>query len=119
MGFDNDKSSLEDKEYVFQYTAWSCIGIGGLMSIIFHLTIKLDEKKPSKGPQASEDISKGGKADQKGIRPMKVGDWFKEPQFYQVALINMATRYRFDFEIFLGMNLVQIDFFISLHLFPP
>ena len=63
------------------------------MSIIFHLTIKLDERKPLEGPQASGDISKGGKADQNCIYPMKVGDWFKEPQFYQVALINMAARY--------------------------
>ena len=30
--------------------------------------------------------------DQRFVRPMKVMDWLKEPQFYQVAFIYMATR---------------------------
>ena len=30
--------------------------------------------------------------DQQFVRPMKVMDWLKEPQFYQVAFIYMATR---------------------------
>ena len=112
LGFDNDKrGSLADKEYIFQYTAWSCVGFGGLMSILFHLTLKLDEKEASQedsGPlinddtindEESEDIEQAlhvedsvSVLNNKYVQTMRICDWFKEPQFYQVALIYMSTR---------------------------
>ena len=81
------------------------------MSILFHLTLKLDEKEASQedsGPlinddtindEESEDIEQAlheedsvSVLNSKYVQTMRIRDWFKEPQFYQVALIYMSTR---------------------------
>ena len=81
------------------------------MSVLFHLTLKLDEKEAPQedsGPlinddtitdEESEDIEQAlhvedsvSVLNSKYVQTMRICDWFKEPQFYQVALIYMSTR---------------------------
>lgn len=60
------------------------LGIGAVASLGFHLIITEQESLES----GYEEIQ--GETDL--VQPMGMKDWFKEPQFYQVAGIYMSTR---------------------------
>ena len=69
----------------FRTIMFVVLAIGAVASIAFHLTVTEKESSVS----GYEEIQ--GDADL--VRPMGMKDWFKEPQFYQVAL----TRHSPDF----------------------
>ncbi|XP_065911005.1 major facilitator superfamily domain-containing protein 12-like [Dysidea avara] len=68
--------------YIFWYTPLGIIGVGLLFSIIFHL----GTKEPKAQYKRRED------SDTKNEKPFKWYMWFKNPQFYLVAMIYMCTR---------------------------
>jgi len=68
----------------FRTIMFVVLAIGAVASIAFHLTVTEKESSVS----GYEEIQ--GDADL--VRPMGMKDWFKEPQFYQVAGIYMCTR---------------------------
>jgi len=68
------------------------LGIGTLSSIGFHITVT-EEPSPvvrSSYQEINGDIKEPTEVDL--VQPMGMSDWFREPQFYQVALVYMATR---------------------------
>ena len=67
----------------FRTIMFVVLAIGAVASFAFHLTVTEKESSVS----GYEEIQ--GDADL--VRPMGMKDWFKEPQFYQVALTHLIS----------------------------
>ena len=88
----------ESDAYIFRNAALICLGVGGFSSLIFHLTIKgTSSLKPlnnDKSISAEDNQGVTVKTESHEIvkdiaikevnrrQPMRIKDWFYEPQFY-------------------------------------
>jgi len=121
----------------FQNVAAICLGVGGLASLLFHLTVKIPEDNVVSSPTTTEDdrralvtnqmdttfenedqeevpdtdlpVRPNGAVvvEQRYVAPMSVKNWLCEPQFYQVALVYMATR------LFVNVSQSYIPFYLQ------
>ena len=122
--------------YIFRNAALICLGVGGLASLIFHLTIKNEfsigdgnaenivkisaENNQEKGDcsDTNQDItctpSKTVVINTKNssayYQPMTIKDWFREPQFYQIGCVYMFTR------LFVNTTQVFMPFYLQVTL---
>lgn len=76
----------EDK---FRTIMLAVLGIGACASVGFHLTVSEIDSQVTSG---YEEINGDTTSAETKPRPMAMKDWFKEPQFYQVAGVYMSTR---------------------------
>jgi len=67
------------------------IGLGSLTSLSFHLSVK-EQTDLNPLPGSGYEEINGDLHRAVLVQPMGVKDWFKEPQFYQVAGVYMCTR---------------------------
>ncbi|KAH9515254.1 Major facilitator super domain-containing protein 12 [Bulinus truncatus] len=86
----NDDLSEQDAPK-FQHLALISIGIGLITNIIFHLGTKEKSNNVGTAPSSSGNQNS---IEQSTVMhsKMKWKDWLKEKQFYQIALLYMATR---------------------------
>ena len=143
LGFDTTDSDQvgPNDVSVFRSAALACVGVGRLMSVIFHLTVKVKESDNSDYSHlvAEEEKCNDDNCDVTGVgqeipkpesgrnsltaahitpqpslspyqrivEPMSVKNWFSEPQFYQVAMVYMATR------LFINISQAYIPLYIQ------
>ncbi|CAG5133452.1 unnamed protein product [Candidula unifasciata] len=77
----------------FQMLAFICIGLGTVFNFIFHLGTK--EKPHSSETETQNRNQVGENSIERSTllhSRMTWKDWLKEPQFYQIAVLYMATR---------------------------
>jgi Na+/melibiose symporter-like transporter len=96
----------------FQTLALLCIGIGTVTNFIFHFGTK--EKSDSNDDQNSNrDVAVENSIEQSTVLHSKMSwiDWLKEHQFYQVAVLYMATRLYINVsQVFFPMYLLETIF---------
>ena len=80
------------------------IGLGAVTSLLFHLIVEEEVSTVSSGYQ---EIN--GEAVQRDlVEPMGIKDWFKEPQFYQIAGVYMSTR------LFVNLSQAYIPLYLQV-----
>jgi len=101
----------EDK-YSFRNIMICCVTIGAFASAIFHYLVNPqtnDENRMNAAVAAADEES-----ERQGrvvpLRRMTILDWFKEPQFYQVAGIYMSTR------LFVNLSQAYIPLYLQITL---
>lgn len=97
-----DKVGPEDADK-FKHIALIVVGIGAVFSFIFHLGVKEWNYDDSFG-SSYPSISQGRHSDR---LLMCWKDWLKEVQFYQVAVLYMATR------LFVNLSQVYIPLYLQ------
>ena len=85
FGMSNNTSLTSADSGSFRNIMLVVIGLGAMASFGFHLTVKEDLASDRK----DQEINSG---DQSVKDPMRIRDWFKEPQFYLIAGVYMSTR---------------------------
>merc|ERR1719229_677126 len=89
-----------------------CVTIGAIASAIFHYFVNPltnDENRMNAAlAAADEESERQGRV--VPLRRMSVMDWFKEPQFYQVAGIYMSTR------LFVNLSQAYIPLYLQITL---
>ncbi|XP_068236517.1 major facilitator superfamily domain-containing protein 12-like [Palaemon carinicauda] len=86
----------------FRNVALTCIGIGTIFSIIFHVGTKEPQYCPAKDTTEDEKSTNV----QKAIR-MRKRDWFKMRTFYQVGAMYTATR------LYVNLYMTYIPLFVD------
>ena len=128
MGINSSGFIDASDAYIFRNTALICLGVGGFSSLFFHLTIKGSllnkSKKVETVQEENNDTDKkidipavGNSTSFQGTvsevhhrQPMRMKDWFSEPQFYQVGCLYMFTR------LFVNSTQVFIPFYLQITL---
>ena len=85
----NDHLSSEDVAS-FRNIMLVVLGLGAVASLLFHVIVE-ERPRDDQIPTSYEEIS-GGSQQRDLVQWMGIGDWFQEPQFYQVAGVYMSTR---------------------------
>jgi len=73
----------------FRNIMLAVIGLGSCTSLLFHLIV---HEPVSEIPSGYQEINGETVTPSDLIQPMSLSDWFKEPQFYQIAGVYMSTR---------------------------
>lgn len=85
----NGQTLIDEKDVQsFRNIMLVVIGIGALTSLAFHLIVP---EPIMDVPTSYGEINETGEQ-RDFVEPMSITDWFKEPQFYQVAGVYMCTR---------------------------
>ena len=82
------------------------IGLGACTSLAFHLIV---EEEISEAPTGYQEIN-GSTVQKDLVQPMGIFDWFKEPQFYQIAGVYMSTR------LFVNLSQAYIPLYLQVSL---
>ena len=141
LGIMTTAQSINSSEaYIFRNVALICLGVGGVSSLVFHLTVKVrshdetnqnattlnttnnaDKKLDSEDMQrpasfknmsteVTKDISVPQDISSQHQDMMTIKDWFSEPQFYQIGCLYMFTR------LFVNLTQVFIPFYLQITL---
>merc|ERR1711872_894948 len=102
--------------HAFGNMALICMGIGLLMAVIFHYFVDTheDDKPASSGygeiDGSEDDLLAESLKKQQALtvyEPMKIRDWMREPQFYQIGFVYIAAR------IFINCSQSYIPFYLQ------
>lgn len=109
---DGDSELGPEDGHAFGNMAIICMGIGLIMAVIFHYFVDTHEdNKPSGYGEidGSEDdlLAEPTKTPMIVHEPMKIKDWMKEPQFYQIAFVYIAAR------VFINCSQSYIPFYLQ------
>ena len=123
---DSSECIGEFDAYIFRNAALICLGVGGFSSLIFHVSIKgtssthlVGNRKPTnlehdndlqvkvEGDEIVKDISI---KEVSRRQPMRIKDWFYEPQFYIIGCLYMFTR------LFVNSTQVFMPFYLQITL---
>ena len=123
---DSSECIGEFDAYIFRNAALICLGVGGFSSFIFHITIKgtsssklVENNKPTSLDHGnnvqikaeSDNIVEDIAIKQISRRqPMRIKDWFYEPQFYVIGCLYMFTR------LFVNSTQVFMPFYLQITL---
>ena len=94
----------EDDVNSFRNIMLAVIGLGSLTSLLFHVIVS---EPVSEIPSGYQEIN-GETVQREMVQPMGVSDWFKEPQFYQIAGVYMSTR------LFVNLSQAYIPLYLQV-----
>lgn len=88
FGMSKESMLTSDDENSFRNIMLVVIALGVCTSLAFHLIV---EEPIAEVPTGYQEIN-GETVQRDLVEPMGILDWFKEPQFYQIAGVYMSTR---------------------------
>ena len=106
----SDKASLgPDDASSFRNIMLVVIGLGSVMSFVFHVTVK-EEPCSDQIESAYQEIN-GELSERDFVQPMSITDWFSEPQFYLIAGVYMSTR------LFVNLTQAYLPLYLQVPLY--
>ena len=90
FGMSGNQQLSSDDVNSFRNIMLVVLSLGIVASVVFHLTV--EEKPRSDQIQSGYEEINGEMTQRDFVQPMLILDWFREPQFYQVAGVYMSTR---------------------------
>ena len=104
FGMSGKSTLTQDDAPSFRNIMLVVIGLGACTSFAFHMLV---EEPTADLPSGYQEIN-GENVQRELVEPMRIIDWLREPQFYQIAGVYMSTR------LFVNLSQAYIPLYLQV-----